>query len=114
MSGAMAINKIISKLGYQQNITLADSLWRSCKEQLKKRALSDTIEHIESSTTGGLDTLEREDLYDALGEVLVGRAWPLNGEPDSSANKFCEALVKSLYERGFRAQATEAEGPSAH
>jgi len=54
-------------LGYQQNIALADSLWLSCKEQLKKRALSDTIEHIESSTTGWLDTLEREDLYDALG-----------------------------------------------
>ena len=48
MSGAMAINKIIIKLGYQQNIALADSLWLSCKEQLKKRALSDTIEHIES------------------------------------------------------------------
>lgn len=113
MSGVIAINKIISKLGYACNQALSEALWVKCRAHLESRALDDTIAHIEGSEDGGLDTMEREDLYDAMGEVLVGRAWPLNGEPESICNKFAESLVKALHEIGFRSQEHTAEGPSA-
>lgn len=113
MSGSIAINKITSKLGYASNPVLSEALWVKCRAHLESRALDDTIAHIENSEDGCLDTLEREDLYDAMGEVLVGRAWPLNGEPESTCNKFAESLVEALHRIGFCGQENAAEGPSA-
>lgn len=113
MSGAIAINKITSKLGYASNPALSEALWVKCRAHLESRSLDETIEHIESAVGGSLDTLERGDLYDALGEVLVGRGWPLNGDPESISKKFSESLVKALHDIGFRGQERATEGPSA-
>jgi hypothetical protein len=113
MSGSKAIQEIMTKFGYANSSSLNKQLWEKCRQHLSSRGLEDAIAHIESSESGNLDTLERGDLYDAIGLTLVGKHWPCNGDSEKASTAFLEALVKAFSEMGFRPDDLIEEGPSA-
>lgn len=51
----------------------AQELWAQCKARLLAKDLADTVQECEASKTGGLDTLPRWDVLDALAYAPVSR-----------------------------------------
>lgn len=79
----------------------ASSLWEECKAMLQKHDLQETVDECEESQGGGLDTLPRGDVLDALARVLAGRDWPMNMTGQAESDAFIEKLRTAIIERGY-------------
>ena len=98
---AVMIDLLSSRLNCAPDLTLAQALWTECEAHLRAEDLTDIIEEVQESTDGGLDTYPREYVLDALGQILVGLAWPMNLDGAAYAAAFREKMSSVLTERGF-------------
>jgi hypothetical protein len=95
------INKyIVGNLGLVLTEDQALALWAKIRAHLIKAELDETIPQIEASD-GGLDTMERDDFFDAFAHVMVGLPWPLNGESEAVSNIFVEKMRSEVAKRGY-------------
>jgi hypothetical protein len=82
----------------------ATALWQECKAQLVKMRLRSTVRACEQSDDGGLDTLERGDVLDALALLFTNMRWPLNMDGEEGFNKFAEVMGPELRKRGYKVE----------
>ncbi len=87
--------------GVQLTEAQAQALWAELKQHLLARRFRDTVQEAEESTTGGLDTLPRGDVLDALARVLTGLEWPLNMSSAEESRQFSDKFVAAIRERGY-------------
>ncbi len=89
------------------SILLADEqaveLWLECRAWMRRRGFLDSIAEAEGSTDGTLDTWPRNDVMDAIGIVLTGLYWPINGAPANRQAAFTRALADELTRRNYAA-----------
>ncbi len=103
LSGGRAVVEQLmrTKLFRQLTEAQAASLWVECKQALQDSDLQETVDECEESRTGGLDTLPRGDVLDALARILTGTTWPLNMTPDAEMAVFIEKLGQSFKARDY-------------
>lgn len=81
----------------------AAELWLECRAWMQNRGFLDSIAEAEGSTDGTLDTWPRNDVMAAMGIVLTGFYWPLNGTPANRQDAFARALADALHSRNYAA-----------
>lgn len=80
----------------------AQLLWQECRDNLLSRHHLDAVLEIERDGPDGLDTINRDDLADALARVLAGNeSWPLNSWPESTRMDFHARVRAALLARGY-------------
>jgi hypothetical protein len=79
----------------------AQALWAKCEARLTAQDLPDIIAEVQQSSDGGLDTYPREYVLDALGETLVGLAWPINMDGPAHGAAFGQKMAQALAARGY-------------
>lgn len=100
--GAFVVTQLMRRgLGVELTPDQAEALWSECRTVLQDRKLESTIRAADSSREGSLDTLERDDVRDALAQVLTQAHWPLNGDSNEVSTKFLHAAATSIKQRGY-------------
>jgi hypothetical protein len=106
MSGVNTVRKLAKRaMHVELDDDQAQILWLECRANLTQRKMRSTIKHIESCSSGSIDTLEREDLLVSFAQVLTGDSeaqWPCNGDSEETSGDFYEKLKKGIKERGYR------------
>jgi hypothetical protein len=105
MSGVNTVRKLAKEaMRVELEEDQAQILWLECRANLIQRALRNTIRHIESCSSGVIDTQERADLLTSFAQVLTDDStaqWPVNGDSDEHANAFYDKLRQGIRERGY-------------
>lgn len=109
--GARVVEHLLRRMG----VTLAPApalvLWSEVQALLQAGSGSYAVEEALESRRGSLDTASREEVQDAMGQVLVGRPWPANMDDQPDQEVFLTALGAALGARGaqgFDSAATAA------
>lgn len=79
----------------------ASALWEECKAQLLRVDLGETVEEVEQSEGGSLDTLPRSDVLSAIANVLTGSDWPINASSDAESDAFINKMGQAFAQRGY-------------
>lgn len=58
-------------------------------------------DELQSSLTGGFDTIDRDILMDEVAIMLTGRPWPINMEGDEIMKSFTKTLKNALIDHEF-------------
>jgi len=94
-------NLMTTRLNKKLNPVQLERLWIECKEWLTAFDLSDTVDEVEASIDGHLDTMPRDDLMGALAHVLTGVDWPINASSDKEFETFRKLLAAEVARRGY-------------
>jgi len=86
------------------SMSQALKVWNRIRARLHEADLDDTIGEAESAEDGGLDTLPRSDVLNAVAHCFTLDAcdpnldgqWPLNGDPAERTTRFLSALRQRM------------------
>lgn len=98
MAAHHAVQRTLARCGLALTDDQANELWLECKT-LVPRTTAAEVEACDDS--GGLDTLEREDLLDAIARTLTGSDWPMNATPAPQRTAFSDAFSVACRFRGY-------------
>lgn len=99
-----------TRLGRDLNHEQANELWQQCKAHLTAIGLKSTVRECEQSDDGGLDTLPRDDVLDALGKVLANAEWPIYATPEAQSKEFVQRMREALDQRRYAKAIFETRG----
>lgn len=99
--GPAVIYRLMAKLACQLTDDQAKVLWQECRTWMLGKGFQDSVAEAECCLDGSLDTWPRNDVMDALANVLTGLSWPLNGSPAAECEAFRMALSAELIKRGY-------------
>lgn len=102
--GAVCVAKVLDRMEFKPTAVQAKQLWDDVRAALEthKNDFSVEIQSMLASTDGNLDTMERGDLMDAIGDVLAGMPWPLNGDRKATKFKFRTSVDEAMEKRGIQ------------
>lgn len=101
-SAAGNLQELLARaLGVKPTAAQAAALWAECRAVLAARELDETILEMESDAHGGLDTIAREDVLEALAEALTGERWPVSDASAEEKQAFFDAFQRGLDARGL-------------
>lgn len=101
--GGVGVVLRLMRTHLKRELTLeqAQTLWRECRAKLLTSGLRSTVRECESSEDGGLDTLPRGDVMDALAYALVSAPWPLYGDSTEEAEAVFQRIANELDKRRY-------------
>jgi hypothetical protein len=108
--GARVLKRIFERrIGRELSPRQALDLWGEVRLHLQKKGLRRTVREAITSSDGSLDTLPRDDVLEAIAQVVTGVSWPCNWDGAQASRRFSELMTAGLDARGYARAADTAD-----